>query len=121
MTTAYDQGHVPSFELRHRLQLARESAGYTRRELADAMDISRNSVLNAESGRTIPRKIVLNAWALACGVPVTWIVTGEHPDGGDNPTSGLRIISNEDAQVIQLTPRISAARDSQQVPEGIAS
>ena len=27
MTSAYDQGQVPNFEMRHRLQLAREFAG----------------------------------------------------------------------------------------------
>lgn len=92
MTSAYDQGQIPSFEMRHRLQLAREFAGLDRQELADRMEISRNSVLNAETGRTVPRKIVLNTWAMACGVPVSWIVTGNPPQDGPGPTSGLGII-----------------------------
>jgi len=92
MTSAYDQGQVPNFEMRHRLQLAREFAGLGRGELADRMEISRNSVINAETGRTTPRKIVLNAWAMACGVPVTWILTGEQPGDHPGPTSGLGII-----------------------------
>ena len=95
MTSAYNQGQVPEFEVRHRLWLAREYAGYTRSQLADALEVSRNTVLNAETGKTTPRKLMLNAWALACGVPVDWIVTGkppaDRPDGG----SGLGIISDK--------------------------
>jgi len=34
VTSAYNQGHVPQFEMRHRMALAREYAGYTRDELA---------------------------------------------------------------------------------------
>lgn len=92
MTSAYDQGHVPQFEMRHRLQLAREYAGLRRSELAERMEISRNSVINAETGRSKPRKLMLNAWALACGVPVSWIVTGKHDGDSPGPSSGLGII-----------------------------
>ncbi|WP_313673304.1 helix-turn-helix transcriptional regulator [Mycolicibacterium sp.] len=93
MTTAFDQGQIPSFEMRHRLQLAREYAGLSRSQLANRMEISRNSVLNGETGRTVPRKIVLNAWAMACGVPVSWLLTGEPPADHPGPPSGLGIIS----------------------------
>lgn len=94
MTSAYNQGQVPDFQMRHRLQLAREHAGYDRDQLATAMEVSRNSIYNAESGRVTPRKIMLNAWALACGVPVDWIITGQPPQNGGGPTSGLGIISD---------------------------
>ena len=95
MTSAYDQGRIPDFEMRHRLQLAREFAGYDRDQLATAMEVSRNSVYNAETGRTMPRKILLNAWAMACGVPVTWIITGQSPADHPGPSSGLGIISGK--------------------------
>lgn len=97
MTSAYNQGQIPQFEMRHRLQLAREFAGLDRQQLADRMEISRNSVLNAETGRTTPRKLVLNAWAMACGVPVSWLISGEQPGPGPGPTSGLGIIRTHDA------------------------
>lgn len=103
MTSAYDQGNIPNFEMRHRLQLAREYAGLGRGELAERMEISRNSILNAETGRTVPRKLVLNAWALACGVPVSWIITGNAPDGGPGPSSGLGIIRPDEMHISQQT------------------
>lgn len=96
MTTAYDQGTVPVIEVRHRLRIAREAAGLDQEQLADLIGISRNSIGNIEKGKlkTAPRKIVINAWALACGVPVGWLTTGhEPPPGPDDPNSGLRIKS----------------------------
>lgn len=81
MTTAYDSGNVPPIEVRHRLRIAREFAGLEQKELADLIGVSRNTVGNAETGGVKPRRITLNAWALACGVPVSWILTGEGPAG----------------------------------------
>jgi transcriptional regulator with XRE-family HTH domain len=59
-----------------RLRKARETAGLDQAELAELMGISRASVTNAEKGHHGVRKIVLNAWALATGVPVSWLETG---------------------------------------------
>lgn len=95
MTTAFDQGKVPPIEMRHRLRIAREYAGYDRDQLADLIAVSRNTIGNAESGRAAPRRIMINAWALACGVPVSWILTGEHPPEHPEPNSGQRIISGK--------------------------
>ena len=96
MTSAYDQGTIPLIEVRHRLRIARESAGMDQEELAGTIGVSRNTISNIEKGnlKQPPRKIVINAWALACGVPVGWVLTGDNgPPGPDGPTNGLRIIS----------------------------
>lgn len=77
---------MPPIEVRHRLRIAREFAGLEQDQLAERIGVSRNTVGNAEKGRGKPRKITLNAWALACGVPVSWIETGvvkQSPDGDD--------------------------------------
>jgi DNA-binding XRE family transcriptional regulator len=81
MTIAYESGDVPPIEVRHRLRIAREYAGLEQDELADLIGVSRNTIGNAEKGRVKPRKITLNAWGLACGVPVSWIEKGV-PDCG---------------------------------------
>lgn len=78
---------MPEIELRHRLRIAREFAGLDLGQLAERMGVSRNTVSNYEHGNTAPRKIVLNAWALACGVSLDWIQTGNGsptPHGGGN-------------------------------------
>lgn len=87
MTSAYESGAVPQIEVKHRLRIAREFAGLEQDELAVLMGVARNTVINAEKGHRQPRKIVLNAWALACGVPVTWIKTGGLPNPFEGDTN----------------------------------
>lgn len=43
MTTAYDLGEVPEILVRHRLRIARESAGLEQSELAEMIGISRGT------------------------------------------------------------------------------
>lgn len=83
MTSAYESGSAPPILLRHRLRIAREYADLEQDELANIIGVSRNTIGNSEKGRVQPRRITLNAWALACGVPVSWLITGfAGNDGG---------------------------------------
>lgn len=91
MTSAYETGKIPEILVRHRLRIAREAAGLEQAELANLIGISRTSVSNAESGKSAPRKITLNAWALATGVPVSWLQNGETPAPDDDPDGGLEV------------------------------
>ncbi|WP_082909570.1 helix-turn-helix domain-containing protein [Mycolicibacterium iranicum] len=99
MTTALEAGHIPPIRLEYRLLLARLEAGLTAQELADRMGCSRDVVSRAENGKSKPRKMVMNAWALATGVPVSWLRDGvgdmnppddpdaARPEGFEPPTS----------------------------------
>ena len=82
MTTANAHGNIPEIVLRHRLRIAREEAGLSVQGLAERMGVARNTVGNAEAGKGTPRKVVLNAWALATGVDIHWLETGKAPDQG---------------------------------------
>jgi transcriptional regulator with XRE-family HTH domain len=84
MTSAYDQGDVPPIQVKHRLRIAREYAGLDQDQLAIRMEVTRSTISNAENGHGTPRRATINAWAMACGVPATWIKTGCGPD---NPTT----------------------------------
>ena len=88
MTTAYENGQVPEITLRHRLMIARLETGMSQSDLAHAIGVSRTSISNAESGTVTPRRIVVNAWALATGVPVSWLLKGETPAGPEGPDEG---------------------------------
>lgn len=70
---------VPVFGLRHRLSLALDHADVSVQEMADELGLSRNTVGNYLAGRTRPHKAVLRVWALRCGVPYEWLVSGETP------------------------------------------
>lgn len=91
MTSAYETGHAPEIEVRHRLRIAREYAGLEQEDLAERSGISRSTISSAELGKKQPHRMTVNAWALACGVPASWIWTGKNPpadpnDGVANPT-----------------------------------
>lgn len=94
VTSAYETGRVPEIKVHHRLRIAREAAGLEQTQLAELVGVSRNSISNAEIGRHAPRQILLNAWALATGVPVSWLETGKNPsapspDGGNEGRPSL--------------------------------
>ena len=77
---------VPVFGLTDRLRKAREVAHLDQGELATEIGVARTTIGNYEAGRVKPRKIVLKAWALRCGVPLEWLETGTakpHPVGPD--------------------------------------
>lgn len=90
MTSAYERGQIPPIQVHHRLRIAREWANLEQGELAERIGISRNSVSAAERGVTRPRKITINAWALATGVPASWLRTGEVPPDNGCPQSERR-------------------------------
>lgn len=113
MTSAYESGNVPAILVQHRLRIAREFAHLEQVDLAEKIGVSRTTIGNAETGRVKPRKITLNAWALACGVPVTWLIAGDQPnaappdDGGrepvDQPNSVVTRIASP-GKVFELRP-----------------
>lgn len=84
MTSAYDQGSCPTVEVYHRMRIARQHAGLEQGDLAERIGVSRNTISNAENNRVQPRRLLINAWALACGVPVSWILTGQTPAPPDD-------------------------------------
>lgn len=79
---------MPEITLRHRLRIAREEAGLEQFQLAETIGASRNTISAAENGKSNPRKMLLNAWALATGVPVSWLQYGKTPAGPDGPDGG---------------------------------
>lgn len=88
MTTALEGGHIPPSRLSYRLLISRLEADLSQQELADRIGINRQTLSTYENGRRDPRKIVLNAWALATGVPVSWLkdgVGGWQPPSPDDP------------------------------------
>ena len=87
-------GIIPQFTQGDRLRKARDLTGLNSYDFADEIGVSQKTISNAESERTKPRKIMLNAWGLATGVPVEWLQTGVEPndhDGGGTslPSGGI--------------------------------
>lgn len=89
MTTASAHGYIPAIDLPVRLMIARNHAGMTQRQMAEAIGIGRATVANYEAGKGV-RKSTVMAWALATGVDATWLQTGEAPPSDDGGASGVR-------------------------------
>lgn len=70
-------GLKPDWTLGDRLRKARETAGLNQTQLADELEIARNSVGRYESGDYDPPRTVIIAWALRTGVDFQWLL-GDH-------------------------------------------
>ena len=75
-----------SFDVADRLRKAREMAGYEQGELAKMIDVSRTTVGNYEHRHVRPVRNTVKLWAMATGVPYTWIMTGVWPDDSRGDT-----------------------------------
>lgn len=79
MTTLPVERRRPAFGLPDRLLKSREVAGLEQAEIAQALDVSRQTVSNYERGITKPRRLQLREWALVCGVDLDWLQNGDTP------------------------------------------
>ena len=76
---------IPVWTQGDRMRKARQLTGMSTLEFAREIGVSQKTVNNAESDSHVVRKIVLNAWSLATGVPVEWIQTGQYAIRDSNP------------------------------------
>ena len=74
-------GTIPEWTIGDRMRKARELTGLDQAHFAEELGVSRAAVSAIEVGRNRPRRITLRAWALATGVPFTWLETGQAPAG----------------------------------------
>jgi transcriptional regulator with XRE-family HTH domain len=68
---------IPEWTQGDRLRKARLLTGLNTRDFAQHIGVSPKTVNNAEADSHPVRKIVLNAWAMATGVPAEWLRDGD--------------------------------------------
>lgn len=83
-TAPATSGRIPSWTVGDRLSKALDDAGISRGEMAQYLDVDRNTVGNYIHGRTKPNHRTLMLWALRTGVDLVWITSG----GADSVTGG---------------------------------
>ncbi len=78
----------PQFKMHHRMALALEVEGVSVQEMADYLDVNRNSVGRWINGHTRPNKQTLRLWAMRTGVDLAWLEYGELPrlDSNQEPS-----------------------------------
>jgi DNA-binding XRE family transcriptional regulator len=96
MTTQTDPAalpSVPSFDLADRLRKALREADVSVQEMADYLEVSRNTVGRWINGHVDPSGAVVRLWALRTGVPHAWLrdgTTNPHQDGPGGGSHGVR-------------------------------
>ncbi len=76
--TSTQMNPSPRFTVHDRCLKARKDAELEQQELADRIEVSRQTISNYETGRiTRPTKPTLRRWALTCGVTFEWLYAGE--------------------------------------------
>lgn len=76
---------IPEWTLGWRMQRAMAHAGLQTAEIADEIGVSRSTVSRwINDNGTPPRAGFVKLWAMRCGVPYEWLVSGDvpttHPD-----------------------------------------
>ncbi|MCV7175704.1 helix-turn-helix domain-containing protein [Mycolicibacterium sphagni] len=64
-----------------RLEKSLNLSGYSIGDMAEYLEVHRNTVSGWINERTIPAPIYIRTWADMTGVPVEWLKTGEWPQG----------------------------------------
>ena len=89
---------VPEFDLADRMRKALRTSGIGVQEMADYLEVGRNTVSTWINGRIVPSAQTVRLWALRTGVSYPWLREGtENPRQGD-PGGGVslpRLDSNQ--------------------------
>lgn len=71
--------------MQDRLQKTLDVLHLSHEQMGAELGYSRNRIGDFIAGRATPRRTVLIAWAMRCGVSVEWLETGEWPDDSGDP------------------------------------
>jgi transcriptional regulator with XRE-family HTH domain len=77
----------PQFDLADHLRKALRESGVTVQEMADYLDVNRNTIGRWINGHNAPSGAAVRLWALRTGVPYSWLVGRESPRQ-DGPSGG---------------------------------
>ena len=81
-----------AFDLADRMRKALRTSELSVQEIAERLEVSRNTVSAWINGRNKPRRRDLRDFALSTGVPLEWLENGDSGPSGDDPaeaTDGL--------------------------------
>lgn len=105
---------VPEWDLADRMRKALRVSGLGVQEMADYLEVSRNTVGTWINGRIAPGTQTIRLWALRTGVAYTWLRDGESPRQGD-PDGGSAVVRHQGleprtrwfgADVVELRPAL---------------
>lgn len=86
MDVDFEAGEVPAEALGDRLWRALKHVNMGKGQMAEHLGVDRNTVSRYINDKVTPSRSVLRLWALRCGVPYTWLATGELPTDSGSVT-----------------------------------
>lgn len=81
-TTERAASAIPRWDLPDRLRKTLRHADVSVQEMADYLEVNRNTISGWINGRHRPGAAAVKLWALRCGVPYEWLAHGIHPREG---------------------------------------
>ncbi len=92
MSISTDHGVVPEWDMADRLNKSLRVAKMSAQQMADHLEVHRNTVSSWLNGRGTPKKPQLIAWALRVGLPFEWLRDGTEPEQPDGPDGGGNVL-----------------------------
>ncbi|NHN55810.1 helix-turn-helix transcriptional regulator [Calidifontibacter sp. DB0510] len=94
MSTSPIEREDLNFDLADRLHKSLRVAGKSASQIAEDLGAHRNTVSNYLAGRTTPEPRTLKGWALATGVPLSWLESGNLDPRGPGDGGALRSVAS---------------------------
>lgn len=102
------------FDLLDRLAKSLRVGNVGKGQMATHLGVSGNTVGNYLSGRTTPDRPTLIVWAMRCGVPLEWLLTGSTaPAGPDGET--ISHSCSDGSLVFLSNSRVTGSRVNRQL------
>lgn len=95
-----DVGSIPEWDLADRMRKTLRASDVGVQEIADYLEVSRNTVSTWINGRIVPSTTTLKLWAIRFGVPYEWLVDGVEPTTGPTHDDGTAAHVTSEAQVV---------------------
>ena len=86
---------VPAFDLADRMRKALRESDVSVQEMAEYLEVGRNTVSRWINGHIEPSGAVVRLWALRTGVPYSWLRDGTTNPRQDGPDGGSRAVRPE--------------------------
>ena len=89
MTSAYEPGQIPEFDMGDRLKKAIEVSDLSVAAMAEYVGVTRETLSRYLNGRQDAPIAIVRLISIRTGVPFHWLQTGETPAGpGEGPDGG---------------------------------
>jgi len=79
MSEQQDEMEVPQWDVADRMAKALRESGVSATDMAEYLNVHRNTISNYLHGRSAPSRATLIAWAYCTRFPLEWLVTGQAP------------------------------------------